>query len=317
MNKSPPLWKPLPAWPAPSPGGPSLRRRDPHLLAARCCYNHIARRLGVAFADALVRRGYVSISDDDARLTSAGLLWVEATGVPVPKTRTDASRHFRLCLDWTERRFHLAGSIPNAVLHHLLEGGLVVAASKLSSNVTVAGKAWFGQLGSTRRRGQPPNHRHRRELPSVGLRPAAVVILDTRNDQERYYAELMPARICAPTRNQTNTMRRRPNHVERPSSDFAPFGGKPAAAPLVCLWIGDGIVGQNLSGQERTAPAADGAHSEAALTGFLAPKRASFFTMLYRTQCASSSTHAPSRKDPELRLLALPTNDSRRPEQGR
>jgi hypothetical protein len=94
--------------------------------------------------------------------------------VPVPKTRTDASRHFRLCLDWTERRFHLAGSIPNAVLHHLLEGGLVVAASKLSSNVTVAGKAWFGQLGSTRRRGQPPNHRHRRELPSVGLRPAAV-----------------------------------------------------------------------------------------------------------------------------------------------
>lgn len=130
------------------PGRPvSTRARPPHLLAARCCYNHIAGRLGVTFADALVRHGYASISNDDARMTSAGLRWIEATGIPVPKTGTDDSRHLRPCLDWTERRFHLAGSIPTAILHYLLESGCLARAKERSLNVTLAGKAWFGQLG--------------------------------------------------------------------------------------------------------------------------------------------------------------------------
>jgi DNA-binding transcriptional ArsR family regulator len=125
----------------------AARTRPSHLLAARCCYNHMAGRLGVAFADALVGHGYVSVADDSARLTSTGVRWLEATGVHVPKTRTDTRRHLKLCLDWTERRFHLAGSISNAVLHHLLESDCLVRGKERSLNVTVAGKVWFGQLG--------------------------------------------------------------------------------------------------------------------------------------------------------------------------
>jgi DNA-binding transcriptional ArsR family regulator len=127
--------------------GRHARPHPPHLLAARCCYNHMAGRLGVAFADALVGHGYVGIANDAARLTPAGLCWMEAAGVPVAKTRMESSRHLRLCLDWTERRFHLAGSIPNAILHHLLDTGCVVRAKERTLTVTAAGKTWFGQLG--------------------------------------------------------------------------------------------------------------------------------------------------------------------------
>jgi DNA-binding transcriptional ArsR family regulator len=127
--------------------GRRARPHPPHLLAARCCYNHMAGRLGVAFADALAGHGYVGIANDAARLTPAGLRWIEAAGVPVAKARMEGSRHLRLCLDWTERRFHLAGSIPNAILRHLLDTGCVVRAKERALNVTAAGKAWFGQLG--------------------------------------------------------------------------------------------------------------------------------------------------------------------------
>jgi DNA-binding transcriptional ArsR family regulator len=42
------------------------------LRFARTCYDHLAGRLGVALADALVRRKYVILSDEGGELTTAG-----------------------------------------------------------------------------------------------------------------------------------------------------------------------------------------------------------------------------------------------------
>jgi DNA-binding transcriptional ArsR family regulator len=125
----------------------SARRRPPHLLAARCCYNHMAGRLGVAFADALVNHDYVRIADDAAALTSVGSQWLVEIGLPIPKETGAWSQHLRLCLDWTERRFHLAGAIPTAILRFLLDAGHVARAKERSLVVTPTGKAWFAQLG--------------------------------------------------------------------------------------------------------------------------------------------------------------------------
>ena len=91
-----------------------------HLVAARCCYTHLARRLGVALADALVKCRYVTIDGDCAALTERGTQWAEMTGLSVGTCRTSSHR-LRLCLDWTERRFHFAGSVPSAILQFLLE----------------------------------------------------------------------------------------------------------------------------------------------------------------------------------------------------
>jgi len=125
----------------------SAKARSSPLATARCCYNHMAGRLGVALADAFVRRGYVRIASDEAALTPTGLRWAEATGVPILKTKSNGSDRLRLCLDWTERRFHLAGAFPSAVLHHLLETGRLARGEDRLLTVTPEGKAWFGALG--------------------------------------------------------------------------------------------------------------------------------------------------------------------------
>jgi len=124
----------------------AVRSLPANLRAARCCYTHIAGRLGVALADALVRCGYVASEGDCVELTDRGARWAETTGFPPTACRTDAG-HLRKCLDWTERRFHFAGSLPSAVLRHLLETRRLERGDQRSLIVTLRGKAWFAELG--------------------------------------------------------------------------------------------------------------------------------------------------------------------------
>jgi DNA-binding transcriptional ArsR family regulator len=117
-----------------------------HLAAARCCYTHLAGRLGVALADALVKCRYVTIDGDRAALTERGAQWADTTGLSADTSRTGSHR-LRLCLDWTERRFHFAGSVPSAILQFLLETGCLKRGDERSLIVTPRGKAWFAKLG--------------------------------------------------------------------------------------------------------------------------------------------------------------------------
>ena len=115
-------------------------------MAARFCYNHMAGRLGVAFADALVRHGYVTIVHEAVALTEAGARWVHETGL-LAAAKPARAPQLRLCLDWTERRFHFAGRLASAILQHLLDAGHVVRGEERSLTVARTGKAWFGKLG--------------------------------------------------------------------------------------------------------------------------------------------------------------------------
>jgi DNA-binding transcriptional ArsR family regulator len=117
-----------------------------HLRAARCCYTHIAGRLGVALADVLAKSGYVTIAGDCVVLTDRGAQWAGTIGFPSNTYQADAG-HLRLCLDWTERRFHFAGSLPSAILRHLLEIRCLERGDQRSLIVTRRGKAWFDELG--------------------------------------------------------------------------------------------------------------------------------------------------------------------------
>lgn len=75
------------------------------LKRGRTCYDHLAGDLGVAITEAMRSRGLL---DDDYAVTAAGRAWVAATfGEVTPSRRPFA----RACLDWTERRPHLAGSV--------------------------------------------------------------------------------------------------------------------------------------------------------------------------------------------------------------
>jgi DNA-binding transcriptional ArsR family regulator len=87
-----------------------LSRQAHALSAARLCYDHLAGRLSVALTDSLVARDYIVLDDDVAQLTTAGTRFLTEFGINLP-TRRSPRRICRLCLDWTERRPHLAGTV--------------------------------------------------------------------------------------------------------------------------------------------------------------------------------------------------------------
>jgi DNA-binding transcriptional ArsR family regulator len=75
------------------------------LRRGRTCYDHLAGRLGVAITDAMTTRGLLTA---DLAVTDDGLAWFERElAFTPPATRRPLAK---ACLDWTERRSHLAGT---------------------------------------------------------------------------------------------------------------------------------------------------------------------------------------------------------------
>jgi DNA-binding transcriptional ArsR family regulator len=83
------------------------------LRAARTCYDHMAGALGVEMHDRLQQMGWLLENSRD--LTAAGLRGCEAMGVDVGGARAARRRFAYPCLDWSERRAHLGGSLAAAL----------------------------------------------------------------------------------------------------------------------------------------------------------------------------------------------------------
>ena len=86
-------------------GGEALR-------TARTCYDHLAGRLAVALADSLTAAGHLALSLDGGEVTDTGLAFLRDFGA-----EPDAGRRVfcRPCLDWSERRPHIAGRLGAAL----------------------------------------------------------------------------------------------------------------------------------------------------------------------------------------------------------
>lgn len=118
--------------------------RDEGMRLARTCYDHIAGRLGVALADSLTARAWVEVEDDAALVTPLGLERLSALGVvlaPAAPGRARAVPLCRPCLDWSERRPHLAGRLGRALCSHGLERGWIrKGAASRALDVTPEGR---------------------------------------------------------------------------------------------------------------------------------------------------------------------------------
>ncbi len=105
--------------PAPRSLEAPLTSQGRALQFARSCYDHLAGRLGVAITGCLEARGYLSLSATAAKsygVTPSGTRWFEAIGINVDALVPTAQGLARGCLDWTERRHHLAGPLGRALL---------------------------------------------------------------------------------------------------------------------------------------------------------------------------------------------------------
>src|SRR5437868_3969049 len=84
-------------------------RVDAALREARMCYDHLAGRLAVDIADAMVRRRLLAFDADGGEVTPLGFVFFDRLGIDLETPRRGRRAFCRPCLDWSERRFHLAG----------------------------------------------------------------------------------------------------------------------------------------------------------------------------------------------------------------
>lgn len=84
------------------------------LRFARCCYDHLAGQIGVMITQGMLNRGLIAMrGDHHCMLTILGHRWLEQHGVGIS---ADHAGSHRMCLDWTERQYHLAGPLGCALL---------------------------------------------------------------------------------------------------------------------------------------------------------------------------------------------------------
>jgi len=139
--------------------------KDDALRTARTCYDHLAGRLGVAIAQRLTQDGSLLLDDEQAYLTDKGRCALRAFGIAAAtdgangdangdangtasKARSSAFS-CRPCLDWSERRFHLAGRLASNICGHCIERGwLRRRSASRSLDITPPGRLalqdWLG-----------------------------------------------------------------------------------------------------------------------------------------------------------------------------
>jgi DNA-binding transcriptional ArsR family regulator len=106
----------------------SLRSANRHaaMRTARTCYDHLAGQLGVGMTDALVRHGALVAHGAGYEVTATGEELLHRLGVDVAAARARRRALTRACIDWTERRPHLAGALGSALASAVIANGWVL-----------------------------------------------------------------------------------------------------------------------------------------------------------------------------------------------
>ena len=97
--------------------------KDIALRKARVCYNHLAGDMGTRLYDRMTDRGLIVENGDALMLTDIGFAFATDFGIDVAKLSKAKAPLCKTCLDWSERRSHLAGSLGRALLTRFEELG--------------------------------------------------------------------------------------------------------------------------------------------------------------------------------------------------
>ncbi len=115
---------------------------DAALREARICYDHLAGERAVSLMESLSRRGLISVEGTPA-MTAKGVDFFAGIGIDISRLGRTRRPVCRFCLDWSERRSHLGGSLGAAILDHLLEKGWAVRDAGRAIRFTPVGAAAF------------------------------------------------------------------------------------------------------------------------------------------------------------------------------
>ena len=116
---------------------------DKALRHARSCYHHLAGHMGVRLYDSLRQSGFVVLGADGLRLSPEGQEHLRGFGLPDAALQGVCCRE---CLDWSERRMHLAGPLADALLAAFVAKGWVIRPENSRAvRFTQRGEAGFAQ----------------------------------------------------------------------------------------------------------------------------------------------------------------------------
>jgi DNA-binding transcriptional ArsR family regulator len=97
--------------------------KDPALRQARICYDHLAGDMGVWAFDRLRANGLVGGEARDVHVTRAGTDFFSRFGIDTERLEGEKRPVCRVCLDWSERRYHIAGHVGAEICRCCLERG--------------------------------------------------------------------------------------------------------------------------------------------------------------------------------------------------
>jgi DNA-binding transcriptional ArsR family regulator len=125
--------------------------REPALRKARVCYDHLAGELGVLAYEALLHNDWLAMSPQGLRPSVSGVRWFRKVGIDTEFAMQQRRSYCRPCMDWSERRYHLAGSLGAALLARICELGWAQRAKgSRIVRFTANGERRFRELVSTR-----------------------------------------------------------------------------------------------------------------------------------------------------------------------
>jgi len=117
---------------------PKLADEKP-IRYCRSCYDHLAGKVGVALTESLLKQEYLVKNGSSFLVTGGGEVWFDQLGIQLEELKKQ-KRHFaKPCLDWSERKHHLAGALGAALLNRMMVEGWIRRISG-SRAITVTGK---------------------------------------------------------------------------------------------------------------------------------------------------------------------------------
>ncbi|OQP59884.1 transcriptional regulator [Niastella vici] len=105
----------------------------------RTCYDHLAGKVGVALTDSLLREGIITENGKTFELTPKGGTVFSDLGMNIDEIKKKRRSFLRPCLDWSERRYHIAGALAAALLEHMIASDWI-RRQKNSRAITITSK---------------------------------------------------------------------------------------------------------------------------------------------------------------------------------
>ena len=116
-------------------------------IMARTCYDHFAGKLGVDLADNLIQRGYLVLTPEAGEVTERGAAFLDDFGVDLAALRVKRRTLCKPCLDWTERRLHIGGTVGAALAKRCFDlGWFTRSRDSRALAITPAGRHGLGDV---------------------------------------------------------------------------------------------------------------------------------------------------------------------------